>query len=114
MCWKERLKKDLSRKDTDPWTLIIHLFSLVSRLLGHDYLKGYINTPMYYQTHGQFYSQKIFEGGDAMESYYDQKNLIALKKEVYGILKSENHSDFRISQILNISEYEVKRIKIGL
>lgn len=107
----ERLKKDLSQKDTDSWTLVIHLFSLISRLLGYDYLKGFINTPIYYQTFGQFYSQVVFEGGDVMQSYYDQKNLIVLKKEVYNILKNKRHSDFRISQILNISESEVKKIK---
>jgi hypothetical protein len=108
----ERLKQDLSIKETDPWALVIHSFSLVSRLLGHDYLKGYINTPVYYQTTAQFYSQIIFEGGDVMQEHYDQKNLLVLKKEIYSLLRDKGYSDFKISQVLNISEYAVKKLKL--
>jgi len=107
----ERLRKDLSQSKVDPWTLVIHSFSLISRLLGYDYQKGYINTPIYYQTHNQHYSQIIFEGGDVMQSYYDSKNLITLRREVYLELKKGRHSDFRIAQIMNTTEYEINKLK---
>ena len=107
----ERLKKDLSQKDTDPYTMIIHLFSLISRLLGYDYLKGYINTPFYHQTQNQYYSQKIFEGDDVLQDYYDNKNLISLQKGVYDFLTKNGNSDFRIAQIMNTTEYQIKKLK---
>lgn len=110
----ERLKKDLSQKSTNPWTLNIHLFSLVSRLLGYDYLKGFINTPLYHQTSQQFYTQIIFEGGDTMQDYYDSKNLIALRREIYEDLKQKGYSDFKIAQLLNTTEHQIKKLKKGL
>lgn len=107
----ERIRFDLKLKGTDAWTIIIHLLALVSRLLGYDYLKANINTPLYYQSTNQHYTQKILEGGDVMEQYNDIKNLIKIKRDLYFILKKENYSDFRISQALNISEGEIKKIK---
>lgn len=109
----EILKQDLGTKNIDPWSIVIHLFSLNSRLLGYDYCKGYINTPVYFQDDGQYYTQKIFEGGDVMQNYYDKKNIISIRRNLYQELKKKGHSDFKIGQILNISEYQVKKLKTG-
>ena len=46
-----------------------------------------------------------------MQDYYDKKDLISLRKNIYSFLKKDGLSDFRISQVLNISEYEVKKLK---
>lgn len=110
----EKLKDDFKNQNIDPWTVIIHLLSLISRLLGYDYLKGFINTPMYYQTNSQYYSQIIYEGGDAMQNYYDQKNLVHIRKEVYKELKEKGYSDFKVAQIMNTTEYKIKKLKDDL
>jgi len=110
LCEVEKLKNDLSKKEIDSWAVVIHLFSLVSRLLGYDYLKGFINTPVYHQTADQYYSQVIFEGGDVMQNFYDKKNLVTIRKKLYYDLKKE-YSDFKIAQILNTTEYQIKKLK---
>jgi len=107
----ERIKNDFKQSQPDLWTINIHLFSLISRLLGYDYLKGFINTPIYCQTPSQYYSQVIFEGGDAMQGYYDKKNIISLRKYVFNFLKKDGYSDFKISQIMNTTEFEIKKLK---
>lgn len=110
----ERLKADFNSSGIDPWTIIVHLFFLISRLLGYDYCKANINTPVYFQDDGQYYTQKIFEGGDVMQNYYDKKNLIIIRKNLYKELKNQGHSDFKIAQVLNISEYQIKKLKHNL
>lgn len=110
----EKIKGDFLRNEVDPWTLVIHLLSLTSRLLGYDYQKGFINTPLYHQTFNQYYSQIILEGGDVIQSHYDKKNLIKIQRELYFKLKEEKYSDFKIAQIMNTTEHQIKKLKKNL
>lgn len=108
----ERLKEDLREKEIDSWLFVVHLFSFISRLLGFDFLKGFIcNNLTYWQNTDQFYSELIFDEGDVMQDHYDKKNVILLQIKLYKNLKKEGHSDFKIAQILNTSEYQVKKLK---
>ena len=108
----ERIRHDLEYKNEQ--TLVIHLFSLISRLLGFDYLKGYLNTPFYHQTSGQHHSQVILEGGDPLQHYHDEKNIIVIRKETLSHLKGKGYSDYKIAKIMNTSEYQIKKLKNNL
>jgi len=110
----EKLDERIKNKE-DSRYIILALFSLISRLIGFDYQKGAcINTPFYCQTKGQYYTQEIFEGGDVMQDYYDLKNLVIIRKSIYKILKDKNFSDFKIAQVLNTTEYQIKKLKNNL
>lgn len=118
---KEMLMRDIEKLDEriknneDPKYIILASFSLISRLLGFDYCKGAcLNTPFYYQEPGQHYTQLILEGGDVMQNYYDQKNLVSIRKKVYKHLKDKGLSDFKIAQVMNTTEYQVKKLKHNL
>lgn len=107
----EKLQYDLEFKNIDLWTIIIHLFTLISRLLGYDYHGVHINTPVYFQSENQYYIQIVLDGGDVIQDYYDKKNIITIRKKLYKELKNKNYSDFKIAQILNMSEYQIKKLK---
>lgn len=101
-----------SIKGNEPsWDSIFSALMLISRLLGYDYCKGAkLHTPNYYQDEAQFYTQVIFEGGDPLQDYYDQKDIISQRAEVAKKLKQEGLSVFRISQILNTTEYKIRKL----
>ncbi len=106
----EKLRKDLSVKDVDYSTVTIHLLSLVSRFLGYDFLKVNINTPVYFQTERQYYTQITMQGGDAMQHYYDGKNIILEQRKLIELLKSQGVPNVRIAQILNTTTYRITKI----
>ena len=94
------------------WSIVYRLLRLCFRLFGYDYLKGARTyTPTYWQTSDQYYTSHILEGGDVMQNYADEKDVISVRHEIVRKLKEEGLSDFKISLILNTSEYEVKQLK---
>ena len=110
----ESLRKELKQLE-DPLPLIYTLFSLCSRFLGYDYCKGgSYHTPIYYQTPGQYYTVKIWEGGDAMQDYYDKKDILSVRQETAKSLKNQGYDDFKVALVLNVSEYEVKKLRLSL
>ena len=107
----EKLKKDLKTKEPDYLTITIHLLTLMSRFFGFDYEKFRLNTPAFYQTEGQYYSQVIREGGDLMQRYNDGPNILLEQKKVVDMLKEQGFPRIRIAQILNTTEYKIKKIE---
>jgi len=94
------------RGANDPsWVIIYCFFRLSFCLLGFGH------TPIYYQTAGQYYTAHILRGGDVMQDYYDQKDAIALRRSVVEDLKKQGLDDFKISLVLNTSEYEIKQLR---
>jgi hypothetical protein len=97
----------------DPcWEVIYRLFRLTMRLLGYDYFRGgRYYTPTYHQTPTQYYTAAIFDGGDTMQDFYDRKNAIALRQQVVESLKKQGLDNFKISLVLNTTEYEIKQLR---
>ena len=94
------------------WSLVYRLFRLASRLMGFDYVHGSkCHTAIYWQTPAQNLNSVVFEGGDIMQDYYDKQNAIAVRRSLVANLKSQGLSDFRISLVLNITEYQVKKLR---
>lgn len=102
----------LKPTDKPRWALVYALLRLTGRLLGYDYVRGArCHSPTYWQTRGQHLNTLVFEGGDIMQDYYDQKNAIAIRRQVVASLSSEGHSDYVIAEVLNTSEYQVKKLR---
>jgi len=112
----EYLSEKIKKSDEASWEIIFMFFSLCSRLLGYDYCKGLVyNTPIYHQTKGQYYNEKIFEeGGDALQHYYDNKDAISVRKKIIDDLKKQGYDDFKIALILNTTEYQIKKLRKNL
>jgi hypothetical protein len=102
-------------KEFDEQKLLLYLFRLSGSLLGFSGIKGsMLHTPIYSQTHGQYYTEETFSGGDVMQDYYDKENIIAVRRSLVLELKIKGFTDFKIGQILNISEYQVKKLRKSL
>jgi DNA-binding CsgD family transcriptional regulator len=46
-----------------------------------------------------------------MQDYFDEKSTLSVKKEIIEQLKVDGMSDFKISLVLKISEYQVKKLR---
>jgi hypothetical protein len=111
----ERFFEKVCSSKVSPWEVVYVLIRLCGRLLGFDFPRGSIvHTPIYYQSSVQYYTSQIFQGGDTMQDYYDQKDMVAVRKRIIKQLKKEGFSDFKIGLVLNTSEYHIKKTLIAL
>jgi hypothetical protein len=111
-CWSERAFDALRSKPYDESVFVLCMLRLIRSLLGFVGVRPYrIATPAFFQTPPQHYAEVIFEGGDVMQDYFDEKSTLSVKKEIIEQLKVDGMSDFKISLVLNISEYQVKKLR---
>ena len=110
--WSERALNELKQRPYNEVSFTLCLLRLVGVLLGFVGVKPYcIATPAYFQTPSQHYTELISDGGDVMQDYYDKKSTLSIKRKLINQLKIEGHTDFEISLVLKISEYEVKKLR---
>lgn len=104
-----------SLKDEVSWGLVLKLLSFSSYLLGFDYLRGgvYYNI-FYHRDKDQYYTTKIFAGGDVMQDYYDKKDVVSARRKILTNLKNEGYDDFKSALIMNLTEYQVKKLRKNL
>jgi len=115
MLWAENALKSLKKRPYDEITFTIYLVRLISSLLGYKGVRPYrIATLCYFQTPSQYITDVISKGGDPMQDYYDEKSAITERKRLIMQLKEEGVSDYKISLIMNISEYCVKKLRKNL
>lgn len=101
------------KKSKDPsWKMIFSLLRLCGSFLGY---RGVYSirpiifcTPVYSQSKDQRYTEKYFN--DDLEMLSD-KNAISVKSRLVKQLMDEGLDTFNIGLILNISEYQVKKLK---
>jgi len=99
----------LAIKPFNEYVLTLNLLRLISAFLGYAGTRSYkVVSPAYFQTPAQQYTQLIMEGGD---TDLTNENTISAKIRLIKQLKEEGLSYFKISLILNISEYEVKKLR---
>lgn len=111
----EKLLDSLKGKKPSSWAIVYCLFRLCGRLVGFDFLRGSIlHTPFYYQEVDQYYTGQILNGEDTMQDFYDRKDAVSTRKRLIEQLKEESFTDFKISLIMNTTEYQVKKIRKGL
>jgi len=110
--FSEGALKSLSDRPYSESVFTLYLLRLISALLGYMGTRPYrIATPAYFQEPSQYYTEIIACGGDTLQDYYDEKDILTIKTDIIKQLKQNGISDFKISQVLNISEYQVKKLK---
>jgi len=113
--WSESSLKSLSERPYSETKFTICLLRLINSLLGFKGLKPYnIATLAYFQTPAQHITDVISSGGDTLQDYYDNQNTIAIRKRLINQLKEEGLSDYHIALALNITEYQVKKLRKNL
>jgi hypothetical protein len=100
------LIQEMKSKEMPTWNSIFILLKIIGNLIGFN---GCV--PTFAQTVEQYYSDRIKEGGDALEQYYDKKDAISVRAGVVNNLIKDGYSNFKISVVLNVSEYEIKKLK---
>ena len=107
--YSERAINALAIKPFNEYVLTLNLLRLISAFLGYAGTRPYkVATPAYFQTPAQQYTQLIMECGDTDLTNW---NTILAKIRLIKQLKEEGLSYFKISLILNSSEYEVKKLR---
>lgn len=108
----EAVSKLLKGVNDPSWVLVYRLLRVTVRLLGYDFLRGSrYHTLTYHQTPDQHRTAVVLDGGDLMQDFYDQENAVAVRQRVVERLKKEGLDDFKISLVLNTTEYEVKQLR---
>ena len=103
---------ELSKKKFDSDRFALYLLRVICSLIGYSGIRPYnIATLAYFQIPNQHYTEVIMEGGDVMQDYYDKKDVVTVQQEVIQDLKDKGYSDFKISLMLNMSEYRVKKLR---
>ncbi len=113
---EERLKQ---KKVLGSKELVVDLFQLISRLFGYDVVSGKIyNEPFYHQTYGQYFMEETSwkkAGKNWHEIHTEEtKNVITWKKSICRVLKEKGLNENTIARILNITEYQVKKMRHNL
>ena len=110
--FSEGALKSLSDRPYNESVFTLYLLRLMSALLGYMGTRPYrIATLAYFQEPSQYYTEVIACGGDTLQNYYDEKDSVTIRANIIKQLKHDGLSDFKISQVLNISEYQVKKLK---
>lgn len=71
-----------------------------------------IATLAYFQTPSHLFTEAILEGRNELQDNYE--STLSIRRELIGQLKDEGKTYFEISLILNMSEYEVRKLWKGL
>ncbi len=108
----QSLLSELQSRKLCDITVSIKLLRLVGILLGYSGVKGAIlNTPFYYQTPGQHFTEAILNGTDTHSDDNESKNVITKRKEIIGQLKGDGMTDYDIALVLNTTEYQIKKLR---
>lgn len=110
--WSERALDTLGQKNYRETEFALCLLRLTGALLGFAGVRGAnIVTLMYYQTPDQHFTEAIISGQDMSQYYDNQKNSVSIQKKLVAQLKGEGLRDYQIALVLNMSEYQVKKLK---
>lgn len=102
------------RKGGTEKEIIVKLFWLISRLFGFDAISGRVyNQPFYHQYFHQFIEDQVSWGkrdyGSVLRG--QRLNIITLKKDTYRFLAGKGLPDQLIAEVMNTSDYHIKKIK---
>ncbi len=87
------------------------LFTILSRLLGYDWMDGQVyRTPFYFRTKSQEYDDHIKHMRQWRDWVNEDNQLVLDRRKVCQKLKEEGKAKNRIARVLNVSEYEVEEM----
>lgn len=92
--------------------LIYHLLQLCGQFLGFSYSTGgVVRNLFYYQNEDQHYALAFHQGRNSeQERHQDQKDIVTLRAQIVSQMKEQGISNFKIAQVLSITEYRVKQL----
>lgn len=93
------------------WEIVYRLFRLCMRLFGFDHFGVRCHMPAYWQTPAHRHTERIFHGGDPMREYQEGKDAISIQRDIVEELRRKGLDDFKISLVLNTSEYAIKQLR---
>jgi len=112
----ERLGELLKlRKGGSDAEIIVSLFSMVASLLGFTSISGEkFHELFYHQTYGQYLSDTVrYKNdqsiGDVAEEL--RTNSVSLRKKIYKQLHKDGISDQLIASVLNMTEFQIRKLK---
>lgn len=113
---KQMLMRDLqaandSLSDSrDPsWDMMFSLVSACAGFLGHDYSGARVNTPSYWQSPKQRFTQAIFEQAEH-ELDHTKQDAVTIRARICHELRANGTDTYTIALVLNTSEYQVKKL----
>lgn len=108
------LDEELKSRNPDPWALFYVSLRVIGRLMGYDYMRGARpHTPVYYQTPEQLMTTEILSNGDDLVVHHKRKSALIVRRDLVNRLADEGMTYFDISMVFGISEYEVKKLRVG-
>ncbi len=108
----DAVREHLRRIEEPTWALVYALLRFAARLLGFEWANGVqLHSPIYARTWSQYYTGRECSGGSVGESYRDKQNAIAVRRRIVRELAKSGIDDFKISLVLNTTEYEVKALR---
>ena len=111
----EAVSRALKGAAEPSWEVVYRLFRLCMRLFGFDYVAGArCHTPAYWQTPDQRHTERILDGDDPMRGYEEEKDAVSIRRDVVEELRKKGLDDFKISLVLNTSEYAIKQLRSNL
>ncbi len=94
----------------DPsWEMIFSLISACARFLGHDYSGARVNTPSYWQSSDQRFTQLIFESAEHKFENI-KEDAVTIRAKICVDLRANGTDTFTIALALNTSEHQVKKL----
>jgi hypothetical protein len=106
-----KIEMELKGLKNPTWSVIFSFLSLCSRFLGYDYCEGIrLHTLCYHQTRDQNFRRRLLECDNSVDVHNSELNAISVRKRLAQDLKEDGINTFTIALILNISEYQVKKL----
>ena len=113
---KQMLMRDLQAAidglsgSRDPnWEVMFSLVSACAGFLGHDYSGARVNTPCYWQSPDQRFTQAIFENAER-KFEGTKEDAVTIRAKICRELRANGTDTFTIALVLNTSEYQVKKL----
>ena len=89
--------------------MIFSLISACARFLGHDYSGARVNTPSYWQSSDQSFTQHIFESAEHKFENI-KEDAVTIRAKICVDLRANGTDTFTIALALNTSEHQVKKL----
>lgn len=108
-----RIKDKLKQISTDDveWDIITHMIWLVGHLLGYDFFGEINHHVIFYQDRYQIdHTERMMTGRRIVDDYeWCYHHVRNYQADIVRSLKEKGLTNYQVSQIMNISEYKVKK-----
>ena len=113
----DSLKQEMKGADNPTWKMIDICLMLYRQFLGHTVITTKhicnLSKPIYSRDENQYYTDMVIQDKSDADALYKQikEDAISARARLVQQLISEGFDHFNVAIILNISEYQVKKLK---